>query len=66
MPVEKKLLDDIATNALKEECLTLCDLELNDDDAIELASALQKNSSVTALILKGNSIGNRGVKALWS
>lgn len=64
MPISEELLSSIAKGELKEKCLALCYAELNDDDIIQLVAALKQNKKVTALVLKGNAIGDKSVQAL--
>src|SRR4051812_6992656 len=71
MPIDKKLLERIASNGkslfgfgspLKE--VNLRSEKLVDEDAIALAKALKTNHSITVIHLDNNQIGAEGAKAL--
>jgi Ran GTPase-activating protein (RanGAP) involved in mRNA processing and transport len=60
----RRLLSDIADNVPRVTELNASNQGLGDDAAIELATALHPNNTLTALNLSGNKFGTKGATAL--
>lgn len=64
MAIEKKLIERIIANAIELTSLDLSNQDLNYEDLVTLANALENNRNLRSLSLRGNLLDDRSIALL--